>query len=117
MALAQDTPIPLLDEPTTYPGIANQIELMDLFTRLNQRGKTLIAVPHAGHATNIIVMRKGRVLGMGSSARSSPPPPLSASTTSPESSSTTPHRHPARRALLVRCGVGVVGHLEVWGLF
>ena len=58
MALAQDTPIPLLDEPTTYPDIANQIELMDLFTRLNQRGKTLIAVLHARHATNIIAMGK-----------------------------------------------------------
>lgn len=58
MALAQDTPILLLDEPTTYLDIPNQIELMDLFTRLNRHVKTLIAVLHARHATNIIAMGK-----------------------------------------------------------
>ncbi len=35
LALAQDTSILLLDEPTTYFDISYQIELLDLLTDLN----------------------------------------------------------------------------------
>lgn len=41
MALAQQTPWLLLDEPTTYLDIAHQIELLELFTQLNrEHGRT-----------------------------------------------------------------------------
>ncbi len=36
MALAQDTDILLLDEPTTFLDLANQIEVLDLLYELNQ---------------------------------------------------------------------------------
>ena len=47
MVLAQQTPILLLDEPTTFLDIAHQIELLELFVRLNrEQGTTLVAVLH-----------------------------------------------------------------------
>src|SRR6185437_2839121 len=59
MVLAQQTPLLLLDEPTTFLDIANQIELLELFKDLNQQGNTLVAVLHdlnhaARYATHII---------------------------------------------------------------
>ena len=43
MALAQETDILLLDEPTTYLDLAHQVELLDLLSDLNeQRGTTMI---------------------------------------------------------------------------
>lgn len=47
MALAQDTDILLLDEPTTYLDLAHQIEVLDLLHDLNQQqGKTIVMVLH-----------------------------------------------------------------------
>jgi ABC-type cobalamin/Fe3+-siderophores transport system ATPase subunit len=74
MALAQDTPVLLLDEPTTFLDITHQVELLDLFTRLNQEGgRTLVAVLHdlnqaARYATHLIAMRDGRVVAQGAPA-------------------------------------------------
>jgi ABC-type cobalamin/Fe3+-siderophores transport system ATPase subunit len=70
MALAQETRILLLDEPTTFLDIAHQIELMDLFARLHQEGSTLVAVLHdlnhaARYATHIVVMKDGAVVAQG----------------------------------------------------
>lgn len=70
MALAQETPILLLDEPTTYLDIAHQIELMELFTELNAQGLTLVAVLHdlnhaARYATRLIAMKDGRIVDQG----------------------------------------------------
>ncbi|WP_440583611.1 ABC transporter ATP-binding protein, partial [Xanthomonas citri] len=71
MALAQETPLLLLDEPTTFLDITHQVELLDLFTRLNQEGgRTLVAVLHdlnqaARYATHLIAMRDGRVVAQG----------------------------------------------------
>jgi len=71
MALAQQTPLLLLDEPTTYLDIAHQIELMDLFQDLNrQQGYTLVAVLHdlnhaCRYADNLIVMKKGKIIATG----------------------------------------------------
>ncbi|MGO3885041.1 MAG: ABC transporter ATP-binding protein [Mycetocola sp.] len=70
MALAQETPILLLDEPTTFLDIAHQIELLDLFRRLHAEGRTLVAVLHdlnhaARYATHIIAMKDGRVVAEG----------------------------------------------------
>lgn len=47
LALAQQTDILLLDEPTTFLDIAYQIEILDLLTELNQkRGTTIVMVLH-----------------------------------------------------------------------
>ena len=74
MALAQHTPLLLLDEPTTYLDIAHQIELLDLFRQLNrERGQTLIAVLHdlnhaCRYADHIIAMRDGKIVAEGKPA-------------------------------------------------
>ncbi|MFI6444091.1 ABC transporter ATP-binding protein [Kitasatospora sp. NPDC050543] len=71
MALAQQTPLLLLDEPTTYLDIAHQIEILDLCARLHEeQGRTLVAVLHdlnhaARYATHLIAMRAGRVVASG----------------------------------------------------
>ncbi|MEH6459955.1 ABC transporter ATP-binding protein [Chitinimonas sp. JJ19] len=71
MALAQETPLLLLDEPTTYLDIAHQIELLELFRHLNRHtGRTLIAVLHdlnhaCRYATHLIAMREGRIVAEG----------------------------------------------------
>lgn len=70
MVLAQQTPIVLLDEPTTYLDIAHQIELMELFARLNREGRTLVAVLHdlnqaARYASHLIVMKDGAIVAEG----------------------------------------------------
>ena len=44
MALAQQTDILLLDEPTTYLDIAYQVEILDLLTDLNRRRNTTIVM-------------------------------------------------------------------------
>lgn len=73
MLLAQDTPIMLLDEPTTFLDIAHQYELMELFRGFHDRGKTIVAVLHdlnqaARYADQLIVMREGEVVTSGSPA-------------------------------------------------
>lgn len=74
MALAQRTPLLLLDEPTTYLDIAHQIEILDLCARLHEeQGRTLVAVLHdlnhaARYATHLIAMRAGRVVASGAPA-------------------------------------------------
>lgn len=70
MVLAQQTPLLLLDEPTTYLDIAHQIELLELFTDLNEQGNTLVAVLHdlnhaARYATHLIAMKAGEVIAQG----------------------------------------------------
>ncbi|MFD5554230.1 ABC transporter ATP-binding protein [Streptomyces sp. NPDC127068] len=71
LALAQDTPTLLLDEPTTYLDIAHQIEVMDLLADLNERtGKTIVLVSHdlnqaALYASSIVAMRDGRIVRQG----------------------------------------------------
>ncbi|MEP7452760.1 ABC transporter ATP-binding protein [Phyllobacterium sp. SB3] len=71
MALAQDTPLLLLDEPTTFLDITHQIDLMDLFQDLNRNsGRTLVAVLHdlnqaCRYATHLIAMREGRIIAKG----------------------------------------------------
>ena len=70
MALAQQTDILLLDEPTTYLDITYQIELLELFTDLTLAGHTLVAVLHdlnhaARYATHLIAMRGGKVMAEG----------------------------------------------------
>ncbi|MDF9875557.1 ABC-type cobalamin/Fe3+-siderophores transport system ATPase subunit [Cellulosimicrobium cellulans] len=74
MVLAQETPILLLDEPTTFLDIAHQIELLELCTDLNRdRGHTLVAVLHdlnhaCRYATHLIAMKDGAVVAEGAPA-------------------------------------------------
>lgn len=71
MVLAQQTPMLLLDEPTTYLDIAHQIELLELLRTLNeQEGHTVVAVLHdlnhaCRYASHIIAMRDGRIVAEG----------------------------------------------------
>jgi iron complex transport system ATP-binding protein len=70
MALAQQTPILLLDEPTTYLDIAHQVEVLNLARRLRRDGHTIVMVLHELNlafrcATNLIVMSAGRIVAQG----------------------------------------------------
>jgi iron-siderophore transport system ATP-binding protein len=71
MVLAQQTPLILLDEPTTFLDIAHQIELLDLFAELNSsQGYTIVAVLHdlnhaCRFADRIIAMKDGSVVAQG----------------------------------------------------
>jgi len=75
MALAQNTPTMLLDEPTTYLDLAHQVEVLDLLVHLNkERGRTVVLVLHdlnqAGrYADRIVAMRDGRVVSDGTPAQ------------------------------------------------
>lgn len=70
MALAQETPILLLDEPTTYLDIAHQVDVLDLLARLNAQGRTVVAVLHElnlafRYASHVVAMRDGAVVAEG----------------------------------------------------
>ncbi|MFP8943936.1 ABC transporter ATP-binding protein [Streptomyces fenghuangensis] len=71
MALAQETELLLLDEPTTYLDIAHQVEVLDLVRRLNrERGRTVVMVLHdlnqaARYADHLVAMRGGRIVAQG----------------------------------------------------
>ncbi|MEU5923024.1 ABC transporter ATP-binding protein [Streptomyces antimycoticus] len=71
MALAQETDLLLLDEPTTYLDISHQVEVLDLVRRLNhERGRTVVAVLHdlnqaARYADQLIAMKAGRIVARG----------------------------------------------------
>jgi iron complex transport system ATP-binding protein len=71
MALAQETDILLLDEPTTFLDVAHQIEVLDLLTDLNRdRGTTIVMVLHdlnlaARYADELVAVREGRVHASG----------------------------------------------------
>jgi iron complex transport system ATP-binding protein len=74
MALAQETPILLLDEPTTYLDIAHQLEILDLLQRLNRDGgTTVVMVLHdlneaARYSDRLVAMSEGRIAAYGSPA-------------------------------------------------
>ncbi|MEM8664585.1 MAG: ABC transporter ATP-binding protein [Pseudomonadota bacterium] len=71
MVLAQETPILLLDEPTTYLDLAHQIDLLALVRRLNlEAGRTVAIVLHdinlAGRfADRIVAMKNGAIYAEG----------------------------------------------------
>lgn len=75
MALAQETPLLLLDEPTTYLDLGHQIELLELFRRLNrEHGRTLVAVLHdlnqaCRYADHLIALRDGHIVAAGTPAQ------------------------------------------------
>ncbi|AMG83385.1 MULTISPECIES: ABC transporter ATP-binding protein [Microbacterium] len=71
MALAQETDILLLDEPTTFLDVAHQVEVLDLLTDLSvARGTTIVMVLHdlnlaARYADELVAMKDGRVHAIG----------------------------------------------------
>lgn len=71
MALAQDTRILFLDEPTTYLDIRYQLQILQLIRKLNRRyGMTIVMVLHdinqsLYYSDEIIAMKDGRVLKQG----------------------------------------------------
>ena len=71
MALAQETDLLLLDEPTTYLDLTHQIEVLDLLTDLNRRrGTTIVIVMHdlnlaCRYADHLIAMRDGNITRQG----------------------------------------------------
>lgn len=71
MALAQETDILLLDEPTTFLDVAHQIEVLDLLTDLNRdRGTTIVMVLHdlnlaARYAHQLVAVHQGRIHTIG----------------------------------------------------
>ncbi|WP_207836816.1 ABC transporter ATP-binding protein [Williamsia soli] len=71
MVLAQQTPLMLLDEPTTFLDIAYQIDLLELCSELNKtKGRTLVAVLHdlnhaCRYADHIIAMKDGAIVAEG----------------------------------------------------
>ncbi|KFK90270.1 ABC transporter [Streptomyces sp. JS01] len=76
MALAQDTDLLLLDEPTTYLDIAHQVEVLDLVRQLaapaadGTRGRTVVTVLHdlnqaARYADRLVAMKEGRIVAEG----------------------------------------------------
>jgi iron complex transport system ATP-binding protein len=72
MALAQETEILLLDEPTTYLDMVHQLEVLKIIAQLNrERQCTVVMVLHdINHAARfsheIVAMRDGRIVAAGS---------------------------------------------------
>ncbi|MFE5024430.1 ABC transporter ATP-binding protein [Streptomyces sp. NPDC056656] len=71
MALAQETELLLLDEPTTYLDIAHQVEVLDLVRQLNHdKDRTVVLVLHdlnqaARYADHLVAMKSGRIVAEG----------------------------------------------------
>lgn len=71
MAIAQQTDIILLDEPTTYLDMSYQLEILELLQKLNQeRGYTIVMILHdlnlaARHADYMIAVRDGKIICRG----------------------------------------------------
>ncbi len=71
MALAQETELLLLDEPTTFLDIAHQIDVLDLVEQLNtERGRTIVVVLHdlnlaCRYADHVVAMRDGAIVASG----------------------------------------------------
>lgn len=72
MALAQESDILLLDEPTTFLDLSHQLEVLDLLSSLNhERGITVVMVLHdlnmaARFCNRFILVSEGKVLAQGS---------------------------------------------------
>ena len=71
MALAQDTELLLLDEPTTFLDMAHQMEVLDLLAELDRReGRTTVMVLHdlnqaCRYARHLVALKDGRVFAEG----------------------------------------------------
>ncbi|MCJ1703022.1 MULTISPECIES: ABC transporter ATP-binding protein [unclassified Rathayibacter] len=74
MALAQETDLLLLDEPTTFLDVSHQVEVLDLLVDLNRnRGTTVVMVLHdlnlaARYADHLVALAGGTVHAAGTPA-------------------------------------------------
>ncbi len=78
MTLAQDTPLLLLDEPTTYLDPAQQFRFMDTLQGLSRQGKTIVAVLHdlplaLRYASQVLLLDAGQCVYHGSAADAAEP--------------------------------------------
>ncbi|WP_135606016.1 heme ABC transporter ATP-binding protein [Methanococcoides sp. NM1] len=72
-ALAQQTDILLLDEPTSHLDITNQIDILNLVKKESRKGKLIIAVVHdlnlaAYYCDKIALLRDGKLMSLGTPA-------------------------------------------------
>jgi iron complex transport system ATP-binding protein len=71
MALAQETDVLLLDEPTTFLDLAHQVEVLDLLWKLNRdQGRTVVMVLHdlnqaSRYSDHIVMLSAGAVFAQG----------------------------------------------------
>ncbi len=71
MTLAQETPVVLLDEPTTYLDMTHQIEVLDLLYQMNvHENRTIVMVLHdinlaCRYADHIVAICEGKVAAQG----------------------------------------------------
>jgi len=71
MALAQETDLLLLDEPTSFLDVNHQIELLDLLVDLNRgAAKTIVIVLHdlnlaCRYSDHVVAMKEGRIFAQG----------------------------------------------------
>ncbi len=71
MALAQQSPYILLDEPTTFLDISHQLKVCEILKKLAAEGKGIVVVLHdisaaLGIAHNVAVMEQGKITAFGS---------------------------------------------------
>ena len=75
LVLAQQTPVLLLDEPTSFLDVAHQLDVLDLVRGLSDdAGSTVVMVLHdlgmaARYADHLVAMRGGRIVAEGPPAR------------------------------------------------
>lgn len=67
MALAQETEVIFLDEPTAFLDLGRQFEVLELIRTLNGRGKTIVMVLHdlaqaLGYSHQAALMERGRLV-------------------------------------------------------
>jgi iron complex transport system ATP-binding protein len=71
LALAQGTPLMLLDDHTTFLDLAHQVEVLDLLADLNEReARTVVLVLHdlnlaCRYAHQLLVMQQGAIVAQG----------------------------------------------------
>lgn len=83
MVLAQDTPVVLLDEPTTFLDPAHALEILELARGLADAGRTVVMVLHdltsaAAVSDHIVVLKEGRVYAEGNPQETITPEVLAA---------------------------------------
>ncbi|MFC5369410.1 ATP-binding cassette domain-containing protein [Arcanobacterium bovis] len=72
LALAQESDVLLLDEPTTYLDLTHQLDVLDVITKLNrERGATVVIVLHdlnlaTRYAHHLVALKEGKIYAQGS---------------------------------------------------
>lgn len=74
MALCQDSPVILMDEPLSFLDISHQLDLMALTQKLARQGKTMVLVLHdlalaLKWADRLVLMEKGTIRQTGTPAQ------------------------------------------------